>query len=192
MIPDERLDDQVRESYRRPIAGEAEARERAIARLRQEAARRPVQSMGWWLDPDALTLRPAVAAASVLVALAIGAYGGARWMAAQRVPAPAATPSIAMTASERTMVTFVFRAPGATHVSLVGDFNGWDPEATPLARATSGDAWTTRVPLENGLHTYAFVIDGREWAADPSAPLAPVATFGRRNSMLVVGEDHVL
>ena len=39
---------------------------------------------------------------------------------------------------------------------------------------------------------YAFVIDGRDWAPDPSAPLAPVATFGRRNSLLVVGEDQVL
>jgi len=78
------------------------------------------------------------------------------------------------------------------NVSVVGDFNGWDPTATPLKRAATGDSWTARVPLERGLHAYAFVIDGRDWAPDPSAPLAPVATFGRRNSLLVVGEDEVL
>ena len=89
-------------------------------------------------------------------------------------------------------VTFVFQAPGASRVSLVGDFNGWDPDATPLARATTGEIWTAQVPLEHGLHAYAFVIDGRDWEPDPAAPLAPVATFGRRNSLLVVGEDQAL
>jgi hypothetical protein len=49
-----------------------------------------------------------------------------------------------------------------------------------------------RIALERGLHAYAFVIDGRDWAPDPSAPLAPVATFGRRNSLVVVGEDAAL
>ena len=67
-----------------------------------------------------------------------------------------------------------------------------DPDATPLARATTGEIWIAQVPLEHGLHAYAFVIDGRDWAPDPSAPLAPVATFGRRNSLLVVGEDQAL
>jgi 1,4-alpha-glucan branching enzyme len=89
-------------------------------------------------------------------------------------------------------VTFVFRAPGASRVSLVGDFNGWDPEAMPLRRAALGDTWIAQVRLEHGLHAYAFVIDDTDWSADPSAPLAAEASFGRRNSVVVVGEGDAL
>ena len=190
MNPDDRWDDEVRDAYQRPIEGEAQARERAIARLRREARARRSRMGAWWVDPDVLRVRPLVFAASLLAVLVIGAWAGARWMASRGAPAPPR--SIATLTGESTAVTFVFRAPGATRVSLVGDFNGWDPNATPLARATTGDVWTTRVSLEHGLHAYAFVIDGRDWAPDPSAPLAPVTTFGRRNSLLVVGEDQAL
>lgn len=190
MNPDDRWDDEVRDAYHRPIEGEAQARERAIARLRRESATRRTGMGAWWVDPEALRMRPALAAACVLAVLVIGAWSGATWMASRRVPAP--LPSIATLPSGSTAVTFVFRAPGATRVSLVGDFNGWDPDATPLARATTGEIWTAQVPLEHGLHAYAFVIDGQDWAPDPSAPLAPVTTFGRRNSLLVVGEDQPL
>jgi predicted carbohydrate-binding protein with CBM48 len=190
MDPGDRWDDQVRDAYQLPIEGEERARERAITRLRRESAPHPFRMGLWWLDPEALRMRPLLGAATLLAAFVIGAWGGASWMASRG--AHALRPSIAAVAGEPTAVTFVFRAPGATRVSLVGDFNGWDLEATPLARATTGDTWTVRVPLEHGLHAYAFVIDGRDWAPDPSAPLAPVATFGRRNSLLVVGEDHVL
>ncbi len=190
MNRDDGWDDEVRDAYHRPIEGEEQSLARAIGRLRRESAARPSQTVAWWADPDALRIRPWVAAASLLAVLVIGAWGGARWMTSRGAPAP--PPAIATIASQPTAVTFVFRAPGASRVSLVGDFNGWDPTATPLKRAARGDAWTARVPLERGLHAYAFVIDGRDWAPDPSAPLAPVATFGRRNSLLVVGEDEVL
>jgi hypothetical protein len=187
---DDRWDDEVRDAYHRPIEGEGQAHERALARLRRESMAQRSRRGAWWADPDALRIRPLVFAASLLAVLVIGAWGGARWMASRG--APAAPRPVAALTGESTAVTFVFRAPGATHVALVGDFNGWDPNATPLARAATGDVWTTRVHLENGLHAYAFVIDGRDWAPDPSAPLAPVATFGRRNSLLVVGEEPVL
>jgi hypothetical protein len=190
MNGDDRWDDDVRVAYQLPIEGEEQARNRAIRRLRSESVTRRRGMGAWWVDPDALRMRPALAAACVVAVLVIGAWSGAGWMASRGVRAP--LPSIATLPSGSTAVTFVFRAPGATRVSLVGDFNGWDPDATPLARATTGEIWTAQVPLEHGLHAYAFVIDGRDWAPDPSAPLAPVATFGRRNSLLVVGEDQAL
>ena len=190
MNGDDRWDDDARVAYQLPIEGEEQARDRAILRLRRESATRRTGMGAWWVDPEALRMRPALAAACGLAVLGIGAWSGAAWMASRGVRAP--LPPIASVSSGSTRVTFVFRAPGATRVSLVGDFNGWDPNATPLARATTGDVWTTRVSLEHGLHAYAFVIDGRDWAPDPSAPLAPVTTFGRRNSLLVVGEDQAL
>jgi predicted carbohydrate-binding protein with CBM48 len=190
MSGDDRWDDDVRDLYQLPIEGEEQARDRAIRRLRRESATRRRGVASWWVDPDALRMRPALAAACGLAVLVIGAWGGAAWMASRVVRAP--RPAIATLPSGSTRVTFVFRAPGATRVSLVGDFNGWDPDATPLARATTGEIWTAQVPLEHGLHAYAFVIDGRDWEPDPAAPLAPVATFGSRNSLVVVGEDQAL
>ena len=41
-------------------------------------------------------------------------------------------------------------APNAPRVSLIGDFNGWDPEACPMDRIEGG-IWETFVP---GLHRY--------------------------------------
>jgi len=200
MADDDRWDDAVRAAYHHPLAEESEARERALARLRRESSTRPRGRHGWWLDPEALSVRPLVAAASLVAVLAAGLWAGA-WWAAARSGAPAASgvhPEMrhAMAGgdarNELTTVTFVFRAPGASRVCLVGDFNGWDADATPLRRAALGDLWTAQVPLQRGLHAYAFVIDGSDWSFDPSAPLAPEATFGRRNSVVVVGEGEAL
>lgn len=196
----DRWDERVREAYRQPLAAEAAARERALARLRREPAVREHRGGGWWLDARALHASPLAAAAAVIVVLAIGAWGGARWMGARHERASTiatarpqrATAAPASLSPAPTAVTFAFRAPGATHVTLVGDFNGWDPNATPLRRAATGDVWTVELPLPRGLHAYAFIVDGADWSVDPSAPLAPETTFGRRNALLVVDERGAL
>jgi 1,4-alpha-glucan branching enzyme len=69
---------------------------------------------------------------------------------------------------------------------VAGDFNSWDAAATPMAHAGSGDLWIVRVELPRGVHLYSFVLDGREWRPDPSAPLAADDAFGGRNSVVVV------
>ena len=79
---------------------------------------------------------------------------------------------------------FVLVAPGARSVALVGDFNAWDSGATPLRR--QGSAWTVELNLPPGRHVYAFVVDGTEWVADASAPMAPVDEFGRPSSVILV------
>jgi 1,4-alpha-glucan branching enzyme len=89
-------------------------------------------------------------------------------------------------------VAFALRAPGATRVGVAGDFNGWDPRATPLVRAAEPDLWVTSVALAPGVHTYAFVLEGHEWRPDPAAPLAGEMAFGTRRSVLLVPRDGVL
>jgi len=170
------------DAYAQPLPDEPGARARVLERVRREREANPRP----WVF-RALHVPPLAAAAALVVTLALGAAGGATWMAA-RVRMRATAPSIVQPAP----VTFVFRAPGASRVALVGDFNGWDPEATPLRRAALGDAWTAQVSLGRGLHAYAFVIDGREWSPDPSAPLASESAYGRRNSVVVVGEGGAL
>lgn len=62
-------------------------------------------------------------------------------------------------------------APQVSSVHVVGDFNGWDPKATPLTRAANSDIWETFVPgLEQGsLYKYVIETDAGEllWKADP-------------------------
>jgi 1,4-alpha-glucan branching enzyme len=88
------------------------------------------------------------------------------------------------------MMTFVFVTNSATSVSLVGDFNQWDAEATPMTRLGNSNAWSVTVPLSKGRHTYQFrAVDaeGEKWFADPNAPAVPDGGFGRVNSVVLVG-----
>ena len=84
-------------------------------------------------------------------------------------------------------VRFVLVAPYASRVTLVGDFNRWNPAAMPMRRATDGRTWTLEVPLPPGRHLYAFVVDG-DLAADPAAPRAGDDDFGAPSSVVVVVE----
>lgn len=57
------------------------------------------------------------------------------------------------------LVNFICVAPQAKKVSLVGDFNNWDPTAHPMKRMPDG-AWMIQVELRHGHHRYAFLVDG--------------------------------
>ena len=82
-------------------------------------------------------------------------------------------------------VTFSVVAPNAASVSIVGDFNRWNPASLPMHRSADGRTWQVEVRLPLGLYAYAFMIDGR-LAPDPAAPHAAADDFGTPNSMLVV------
>jgi len=72
-------------------------------------------------------------------------------------------------------VGFSFRvwAPSATHVSVVGDFNGWDPFAHPMERIDGGEIWETFIPDLAEYSNYKYCIispDGKSvLKADPFA-----------------------
>ena len=83
-------------------------------------------------------------------------------------------------------MTFVFLAPEARSVALAGDFDGWDAARLPMRREGSG-LWTVDVPLAPGRYQYAFVVDGRRFVADPSAPRATGDDFGTPTSVVTVG-----
>lgn len=64
-------------------------------------------------------------------------------------------------------------APKVASVHVVGDFNGWDPQATPLTRADDIDIWTAFVPGLSQGDLYKYVIETEDgellWKADPFA-----------------------
>jgi hypothetical protein len=176
-------------AYSRVGPPSPEARQRLMARLRRDAARRP--SVLTWIRgaSTAWTASPLVTAATTL---AIGVLLG--WMLrGARIPvggaAPASGPAgVAGVPSTREvrLVQFVLTAPKASRVAVVGDFNDWDPSATPLARSDGG-SWIAAIPVSPGRHVYAFIVDGDRWVSDPASPLAPEDDFGIRNSVIVVG-----
>jgi 1,4-alpha-glucan branching enzyme len=87
------------------------------------------------------------------------------------------------------VVRFVLVAPGARHVTLVGDFNAWAKESTPLVAAAVEGVWSVSVPLLPGRHEYAFVVDGERWVVDPMAA-AVTDDFGTETSIVTVGSDR--
>ena len=57
-------------------------------------------------------------------------------------------------------------ARNAKTVSLVGDFNRWDPKATPLKKRKDG-SYSVTVDLEKGReYEFRYLIDGRTWEND--------------------------
>ena len=98
----------------------------------------------------------------------------------------AAAPGVLLARHGPTLVQFVLVSSHARSVALVGDFNDWDPAATPLD-ITAGGSWSVALRLQPGRHRYAFVVDGVRWIADPAAPPAPDDDFGSPGSVVTVG-----
>ncbi len=88
-------------------------------------------------------------------------------------------------------VQFVFSAPSAANVRVVGDFNGWDNSKSPMVRDASSGLWSTTLLIRPGRYVYAFVVDDSVWRRDPRAVAAKDADFGRPGSVLLVGRPPV-
>ena len=82
---------------------------------------------------------------------------------------------------------FHVKAPQARRVSVVGTFNGWDPEAHPLHGPDKNGEWNVRIALAPGQYRYMFVVDGIRWMADPNAVASQNDGFGGKNSILFHG-----
>ena len=128
-------------------------------------------TLGWIWQPRQISFgwRPAyavAAAAMLVVMLVIG-----------RETAPGAD------GTQPVLTQFLLNAPDAQQVMLAGDFTGWQP-AHSMTRTAPG-VWTVVVPLQPGVHSYAFVIDGDHWVPDPNAPAVDDG-FGGLNSRLAV------
>jgi len=57
-------------------------------------------------------------------------------------------------------LNFICNAPTAQSVSLVGDFNQWNPATHPMNQMPD-QAWLITVELKHGHHRYAFMVDGQ-------------------------------
>ena len=81
-------------------------------------------------------------------------------------------------------ITFKLNAPEAQSVSLVGDFNSWNPDAHPLKKNSNG-SWKTSVSLSPGRYEYRFLVDG-QWQNDPNCASCVPNTFGSENCIITL------
>ncbi len=147
---------------------------RVLAALRRPARTPWRRLLQWLTGPRTVTvsLRPvySLAAAAAITAALLVAPGDTG-------PALGAEEGIAQ---------FVGRFPGARSVAVVGSFNDWRAEATPLTDDDHDGTWNATVILPAGQHEYMFVVDGERWVADPLAGRYVADGFGRENGLLFV------
>jgi 1,4-alpha-glucan branching enzyme len=141
---------------------------------------------GWWRRRS-IELSPAAALAWAAGLAAIVSVGTLRAVASgQGTPVLLATVTQPAPAETVHVVRFVFRDAAAQHVALVGDFNGWAKDATPLAATSEAGAWAVSVTMPKGRHEYAFIVDGQRWSSDPFASRV-ADEFGTESSVVTVG-----
>ena len=148
---------------------------RVMVRVRRlYAERRPRGVAGWIAAAVSITRRPAYAAAlaaGVVAVVTVGMFRSRPQVAAGGAPIP---------------VQFVLVAPEARSVAVVGDFNNWGLGDTALVAENHNGVWSVSAPVPAGVHRYAFLVNGKQWVADPTAPRAAGDDFGQPSSALVV------
>jgi 1,4-alpha-glucan branching enzyme len=83
-------------------------------------------------------------------------------------------------------VRFTVLAPEAKKVFLVGSFNGWAKDATPMAVVNGASLWSVDVPLKVGEHTFMYLIDGVRWLTPLLADDFVTDDFGQTNGIVIV------
>lgn len=110
-------------------------------------------------------------------------------------PPPAAAPSESAAvvpvpdSKGLTMTRFTLELDrDAEVVHLTGDFAGWNPEAIAMRRSAARPrVWTADYALPRGAHQYKFVVDRKDWLADPANPRVTPDGHAGVNSVLYVG-----
>jgi 1,4-alpha-glucan branching enzyme len=88
--------------------------------------------------------------------------------------------------------SFAVWAPNAETVSVVGDFNGWDPRANPIQARGSSGIWEGFVPGARPGNAYKFhiVARGGQWRGDKADPLAVFAEVAPKTASVIWQLDY--
>jgi hypothetical protein len=164
------------EELQRPVTLDESFDRRVMVHVRRTYARRRRRGVaGVVRAATRITHHPAWAAALAAGIVAIATMGIVRGR--QR-------PAAAIAGHEP--VQFVLVAPAARSVAVVGDFNDWGLNDSALVATNHEGVWSVTAPVPTGVHRYAYVVNGKDWVADPSAPRSAGDDFGMPSSVLVV------
>ena len=130
--------------------------------------------------PREISIRPAFAltAAAAIVVLLLVPY--------MRQPASSVPQLASAAADSHVFVQFHVEAE-AMRVQLAGSFTNWEPRYD--LRQSAPGVWTITVPLTQGVHDYAFVVDGQQWVADPHEPQIGDGFGGTNNRLALLSPD---
>ena len=82
---------------------------------------------------------------------------------------------------------FVFHAPDAKSVRIVGSFNDWRPTEDYLMERSEDGVWSKTVLLAPGEYQYKYIVDDM-WVEDKHNPILTNDPFGGRNSIIQISE----
>ena len=90
-------------------------------------------------------------------------------------------------------VTFQMPAlEGVTQLHLVGDFNNWSMQETPMTQAADG-SWSVSLTLDGDRqYQYRYFADGKTWHNDWAADAYAPNTFGSDNGVVNLVEEAKL
>ena len=75
-------------------------------------------------------------------------------------------------------------------VRLVGDFNAWNQNDTPMQRHVSG-TWRLTLPLQAGRDwQFRYLVDGQKWYNDWDADSYAPNPYGGKNSVVTTKPDR--
>lgn len=165
------------QELQRPVCFDETFERRVMVRVRRLHAER--RSRGWVAIASRITHRPGWAAALAASVVAVVTLGLVRGRSETTARAGTSTEPI----------QFVLVAPDAHSVAVVGDFNDWGLNDGALVATNHEGVWSVTAPVPAGVHRYAFLVNGKQWVADPSAPRATDDDFGMPSSALVVEDS---
>lgn len=86
-------------------------------------------------------------------------------------------------------VTFEFAATEAKEVSIVGDFNNWQPVVMKQARK-AGSPFRAKVRMpKDGQFQFRYLVDGEVWQNDEAADAYWPNEHGSENSVVFTAEN---
>ena len=90
-------------------------------------------------------------------------------------------------APDTVLAHLILEAPSASRVTVVGDWNGWDPSRDRLTDPDGDGVWEKKIRIRRGReYRYQFIIDDELWIPDPESPLQVDDGFGGINSVLQI------
>jgi hypothetical protein len=185
------LERRVSAAMRAPVRSDARARETIMSKVRVAAAEgMPVRALPAGRRPArhsivGLALAAGVGSITTISALVPSSREVAASGSAAMATAVIGDSVVATLRDTLRLVRLIFDDPMARQVAVVGDFNGWRSEETPMRRADATRRWSVTLALREGEHRYAFVVDGTRWVPD-RATAAGRGDDGRVYSLLHV------
>ncbi len=73
----------------------------------------------------------------------------------------------------------------ANSISLVGDFNDWDPQSLPLRQSHDDGNWSVTLDLESGRsYHFCYVVDSEAYMCDDHCDGCRLSDHGLVNSVV--------